>query len=94
MISDSWHENISYFYFKETETLNMWEQLLVAGSLFIIYLVVAALAYIIVKNIVVSLFSRVAKMTQNKWDDELMTSRVFRRLSLLVPIAIISKQVG
>jgi len=89
MSTDSWHQNISKFYFGDLTDLSLWQQLLVAGSLFAFYLVVAVIAYFVVKNIVVSIFAKLAKMTANDWDDEMMNSRIFRWVSLLVPVAII-----
>ncbi len=89
MTDNSWHADISYFYFSKIAELNLWQQLLVSGTLFIIYLLVAAFAYILVKKVVFSVFTKIAKMTENSWDDELITSRIFRRISLLVPVAII-----
>ena len=96
MSKNSGHENISSFFFGslkdskgEAIALDTWQQLLVAGSLFLICLVVAAIAYFLVKNFVVSTFRKLVKMTDNDWDDELIKSRIFRWLSLLVPVAII-----
>lgn len=71
------------------DDFNLWQQLLVSGSLFFIYLILAVVGYILVKRVVFSVIGKVAKMTQNSWDNELMTSRIFRRLSLLVPVVII-----
>lgn len=96
MTDHSWHADISYFYFGDltddnglVADLGLWQQLLVAGTLFTIYLIVAALAYILFKKVVFSVLNKIAKMTENGWDDELAKSRIFRRLSLLVPAVII-----
>lgn len=58
-------------------------------TLFIIILFLSVLIYIITKKIVLKLIGRFVRKTQIKIDDHILDSKVFQRLSLIVPILII-----
>ncbi len=86
-----WHEKLAKLFFNkgDEQSLEWYQQLLIAGSLFLVVLLLAFLSYFLVRKIIVRVFGNIAKRTKNDWDDELMTSRIFRWLATLVPVAII-----
>lgn len=89
METNSWHEKISHIYFGDVDSLDLWGQLLVAGTMLALVVFVAIVTYFLIRKFVVRIFGKLAKMTENDWDDELMNSRVFRWLSMLLPVTII-----
>ncbi|KAA3610500.1 MAG: mechanosensitive ion channel family protein [Calditrichaeota bacterium] len=56
--------------------------------LFIFTLAVAGLVYIIVKKIVLKIASKLIHKTKVKFDDYILESKVFERLTLIVPVII------
>ncbi|MFD2157547.1 mechanosensitive ion channel family protein [Rubritalea tangerina] len=59
--------------------------------LFSMVLVVAAVAYFVTRKIIYRIVEKIVKATPNDWDDELLNSRLFTWISLLVPVAIVWK---
>jgi miniconductance mechanosensitive channel len=51
----------------------------------VVVLLVATLAYLVAKKIILRLVRSTAKRTKTHWDDALVESKVFARLALLVP---------
>ena len=86
---ESLYAKVADLLYGKTDSLSFSEHLGVIGLVFFGMLVVAAISYIIVRRVIVGVFTKLVKLTTNDWDDELMKSRVFRWLSLLAPLLII-----
>lgn len=76
-------------YFREFAGLTHFAKPLSALSCIIIILVVAGIAHILTRKILVSIVMRLAKKTKTDWDDILVKNKVFRGLAHLVPAFII-----
>ncbi|MCP5535896.1 MAG: mechanosensitive ion channel family protein [Akkermansiaceae bacterium] len=87
---NTWHDKLSGWFFQQDHHEIDWhDSLVVDAVLLLVVLASAFLAYFIVRNVVVGIVSRVVKKTSSTWDDELLSSRLFKWLSLLVPAVII-----
>ena len=87
----SWHDGVSVFFFGESSTydsMDMWRQLLVSGLLFLAVVVLALVVYLFIHRVLVRGFGKIVELTKNEWDDELMGSKVFKWLAMLVPVAL------
>jgi len=91
-MQNSWHDKISMWLFQQPHAELDWHlSLVVDGALLLVAFTVATIAYFVVRKAVFGGVVRVVKKTQNTWDDELLTSRIFKWLSLLAPAIIILK---
>ncbi|MEJ6700210.1 MAG: mechanosensitive ion channel [Akkermansiaceae bacterium] len=87
---NNWHNKLSTWFFQQKHDELDWHYSLVIDAVLLLtVLILAFLAYFIVRKIVVGIVSRVVKKTRTTWDDELLNSRLFKWLSLLVPAVII-----
>jgi len=59
------------------------------GTTILITIILALLADIIVKRIIVSSITRLAKRSKNEWDDVFVKQKVFNRLAHLAPALIV-----
>ena len=76
-------------YFREIPGLTNFSKPLSALSCIIIILVVAGIAHILTRQILVRFVSRIARKTKTDWDDILVKNKVFRGLAHLIPAFII-----
>ena len=86
----TWHDKLSYWIFKNNHSdLDWYASLFIDAILLIGVFFIAALAYYLTRAILKSVVSKVVTKTKNTWDDELLTSKLFLWISLLVPTVII-----
>lgn len=86
----SWHDQLSFWLFQQPHSkLNILPSLAVDGIIFAAVLLVAALSYYLMRNLLNRIVSQVVKKSRNTWDDELLTSKLFTWISLLIPTIII-----
>jgi len=62
-------------------------------TLFVVIIIVAYLVHVITKRIIVKIASNLIKKTKVKIDDHILKSRVFERISLVIPVIIIYNSV-
>jgi miniconductance mechanosensitive channel len=87
---NTWHNKLSEWFFNQEHSSLDWHLSLVVDAVLLLLVFVGAfLAYFIVRKIVIGIVSRVVKKTRNIWDDELLNSRLFKWIALLVPAVII-----
>ncbi|MBT8043822.1 MAG: mechanosensitive ion channel family protein [Verrucomicrobiae bacterium] len=87
---NTWHDKLSEWFFQqEFSKLNWNLSLVIDGVLFIVVLVAAIIAYYATRKIVLGIVTKVVEKTSSTWDDELLKSRLFKWLALLVPVVII-----
>ncbi|NWK57231.1 mechanosensitive ion channel family protein [Verrucomicrobiaceae bacterium N1E253] len=85
-----WHNELSKQFFNLNHAdLGLIKGLLVDAILFSLVLALAALAYYLVRNILVRVVNKVVHKTKNTWDDELLQSKLLTWVALLVPTVII-----
>ena len=89
MNNQSWHERIFEWICSDGHIPGLTEQLVVNLILFAAVLAVAAIAYIVTRVIILRVVANIVKATPNDWDDELLHSKIFTWISLLVPVAIV-----
>jgi len=89
-----WHHKLLDFLFGEGSEIGLTQQLVVNFILFAMLLVVAVIAYFITRKMIYGAVSKIVKATPNDWDDELLNSKLFTWVSLLVPVSIIWKNVA
>lgn len=88
---EMWQTWLSHLFYKDStgyESLDVWGQLLVSGMLFIGLTVLAVLVYYLIRNLILGVFTKLVKMTNNSWDDALLCSRLFKWLAMLAPVAL------
>ncbi|MEO1856848.1 MAG: mechanosensitive ion channel domain-containing protein [Rubritalea sp.] len=91
MKENNWHHRIfNWIYGMETDP-GIIEQLAVSLVIFILVLVAAFVAYFVTRKLIYGVVAKIVKATPNEWDDELLNSKLFTWVSLLVPIAILWK---
>ncbi|MFK7910983.1 MAG: mechanosensitive ion channel family protein [Akkermansiaceae bacterium] len=90
-MNNTWHDKLSRWFFQTDKHADLdWHLgLLIDGALLLVVVLAAAVAYYITKKVVLGITTKVVKKTENTWDDELLNSRLFKWLSLLVPAVII-----
>jgi len=90
-VNNTWHDKLSSWFFQTEKHANLeWHLgLLIDGVLLLVVGVIAASAYYLTRKVVVGITTKVVKKTENTWDDELLKSRLFKWISLLVPSVII-----
>ncbi len=90
-MNNTWHDKLSSWFFQTDKHADLeWHLgLIIDGVLLLVVVLAAAIAYYITKKVVVGITTKVVKKTENTWDDELLNSRLFKWLSLLVPAVII-----
>jgi len=87
---NSWHDKLSQWIFQVDHSSLPWHLSLVIDSIMLLgMMILAAAAYSITRHIIIGILTKVVKKTRNTWDDELLTSRIFTWISLLVPTVII-----
>ena len=91
LMNHTWYDNLSRWFFQEDKhtDLDWYLGLTIDGELLLVAASAAAIAYYITKKIIIGITTKVVKKTGNTWDDELLNSRLFKWLSLLVPAIII-----
>lgn len=89
METNDWHHRVFNFIYGEGAVAGLAEQIVVSLILFAMVLVVAILSYFITKALIFRVVAKIVKATPNDWDDELLNSKLFTWISLLVPIGII-----
>ena len=86
----TWHDQISQWFFKlDHSQLNWYHSLLIDAVVLAGILLIAAIAYYITRIILKGIISKVVHKTRNTWDNELLNSKLFTWISLLVPTVII-----
>lgn len=89
-MQNTWHNKISQWFFQQDHDQLDWHlKLVVDASLLLVAFLVAAAAYFVVRKIVFGTVTKVIQKTEASWDDELLNSRIFKWLSLLIPAVII-----
>jgi miniconductance mechanosensitive channel len=91
METNDWHHRILNLIYGEGAEAGLAEQVVVSLIVFAMVLIVAALSYFLTKAIILRVVARIVKATPNDWDDELLNSKLFMWISLLVPVSIIWK---
>ena len=84
-----WHYKILDLIFGGNSDIGLAQQLVVNFVLFAIVLAVAVAAYFITRKIIYGAVAKIVRATPNNWDDELLKSKLFTWVSLLVPVAIV-----
>lgn len=86
----AWHDKLSKWIFhNDFNDLNWYSCLLVDAILFAVVLLIAAGSYYVMRNILTRIVRQVVQKTKNTWDDELLNSRLFSWIALLVPTVIV-----
>lgn len=90
-MNHTWHDKLSGWFFQTGKHADLdWHLgLVVDGVLLLVTLLASVAAYFVTKKLVVGIASKVVRRTENTWDDELLKSRLFKWLSLLVPAVIV-----
>ena len=93
MAMNTWHDQLSSALFKGSKFADLdWHLgLVIDGILFTTVLIVAFIAFIIFRKVLTRLVNKGVQKTTNNWDDELLKSRLFNWVSLLIPALIILK---
>lgn len=89
MQTQDWHHRIYNFLYSDDRIPGLAEQLTVNLILFAMVLVAAAAAYFLTRLVIYRVVAKIVKATPNDWDDELLNSKLFTWISLLVPVAIV-----
>ena len=89
MKTQDWHHRVYNLIYSEGTIPGLQEQLVVNLILLAMVLIVATAAYFFTRVIIYKVVTRIVKATPNDWDDELLKSRLFSWISLLVPVAIV-----
>jgi len=86
----NWHDKLSFWLFNNNHSDLPWYfSLLVDALMLIAVFILAAVAYRLVRAILMKIVSKVVKKTRNTWDDEILSSRLFTWIALFAPAAII-----
>lgn len=88
---NTWHHKVFNVIYGDSTQYGLTEQLVVDSILFSLVLLVAFVGYVITRKIIYRVVVKIVKATPNDWDDELLDSRLFTWVSLLVPVAVIWK---
>lgn len=88
---NTWHHKVFNVIYGDSTQYGLTEQLVVDSILFSLVLLVAFVGYVITRKIIYRVVVKIVKATPNDWDDELLNSRLFTWVSLLVPVAVIWK---
>jgi len=83
------HDQVKSLIYRDSGPLKYHQELVVDLTMFAGVLFVALIIYFIVHKIVFGMVRSVAAKSKNKWDDELLKSRVLRFISLLVPAMLV-----
>ncbi|WP_435691560.1 mechanosensitive ion channel family protein [Rubritalea sp.] len=89
MQTQDWHHRIYQLIYSDSQDYGLTEQLIVNLVLFAMVLFIAGAAYMLTRLIIYRVVAKIVKATPNDWDDELLNSKIFIWISLLVPVAII-----
>ena len=91
METNDWHHRVfNWIYGVEVEP-GLTEQFVVSFVLFLAVLVMAVVAYFVTRKLIYGAVATIVKATPNDWDDELLSSKLFTWVSLLVPVTIFWK---
>ncbi len=89
-MQNPWHNRISERFFDQPHDQIDWHlSLAVDGTLLLAAVFTAFLSYFIVRKLVFGIVARVVQKTESTWDDELLNSKLFKWISLLIPAVII-----
>ena len=89
-MNNPWHNRISeQFFAKPFHEIDWHQSLAVDGTLLLAAILASAISYWVARKFVFGLISRVVQKTDSTWDDELLNSKLFKWLSLLLPAVII-----
>lgn len=89
-MQNPWHNRISERFFDQPHDQIDWHlSLAVDGTLLFVAIVAASLSYFVVRKLVFGIVARVVQKTESTWDDELLNSKLFKWISLLIPAVII-----
>ena len=89
-MNSPWHNRISeQFFAKPFKEIDWHQSLAVDGTLLLAAILASAVSYWVARKFVFGLISRVVQKTDSTWDDELLNSKLFKWLSLLLPAVII-----
>ena len=89
-MNNPWHNRISeQFFAKPFHEIDWHQSLAVDGTLLLAAILASAVSYWVARKFVFGLISRVVQKTDSTWDDELLNSKLFKWLSLLLPAVII-----
>ena len=89
MFNKNWHDVISVLLHGGDctyDSLTALGQLSVSGIMFAGLLFLAILIYLFVRRVFIRIVKRIVSLTKSSWDDELMKSRFFMWLSMLLPL--------
>ena len=89
-MNNPWHNRISeQFFAKPHDQIDWHQSLAVDGTLLLTAILGSVISYWVARKLVFGLISRVVQKTESTWDDELLNSKLFKWLSLLLPAVII-----
>jgi len=88
---NDWHHRVFNMVYGDSTHYGLAEQLVVDFILFALVLIVATAGYFVTRKIIYRMVAKIVKATPNDWDDELLNSKLFTWVSLLVPVAVIWK---
>ncbi|NCF11846.1 MAG: mechanosensitive ion channel [Verrucomicrobiaceae bacterium] len=89
-MNNPWHNRISeQFFAKPHDQIDWHQSLAVDGTLLLAAILGSVISYWVARKLVFGLISRVVQKTESTWDDELLNSKLFKWLSLLLPAVII-----
>ncbi|MGB1260921.1 MAG: mechanosensitive ion channel family protein, partial [Akkermansiaceae bacterium] len=88
----SLHNHLSKLFYGEDYNLLEWQQRLTTDILLLVgVILVAVVTYFVFKKILIGIITKVVTKTKNTWDDELLSSRILKWISLLIPVIIIQR---
>ena len=94
METTDWHSYIFDLFYSPSQASELVPQLVTDGVLFVLIAAVAVLGYLITRKLIYRVVAKIVKATPNDWDDELLKSKLFSWISLLVPVTIFWQTAG
>ncbi|MFC5051947.1 mechanosensitive ion channel family protein [Rubritalea spongiae] len=91
MQNQDWHHRVYQFIYSDAGDYGLTEQLVVSLVLFTMVLLAAGAAYFLTRFMIYRVVAKIVHATPNDWDDELLKSKIFTWISLLVPVTIVWK---
>lgn len=91
---EEWHSYIFNLIYSEDQSDELVPLLVADGILLLLVALAAVLAYFITRKFIYGVVEKTVRATPNDWDNELLKSKIFRWISLLVPVTIVWQTAG
>lgn len=89
MEATEWHSYIFNLIYSEDQAKELVPLLVTDGILLLFVALGAVLAYFVTRKLIYGAVEKIVIATPNDWDNELLKSKIFRWISLLVPVTIV-----